>query len=76
MSEEIQRFIEKGTSLLQDSKYEEALQCFESALVLDPKNTSLWNKKGIALRSLGRYDEAIECFNRSLEIEPTDLDAS
>ncbi len=72
----IQSLIEKGTRLLEDAKYDEALECFDKVLSLDPKNTRAWNQKGVALRSLGRYDEAIECFNRSLEIVPKDLDAS
>jgi len=72
----IQSLIEKGTRLLEGAKYDEALECFDKVLSLDPKNTHAWNQKGVALRSLGRYDEAIECFNRSLEIVPKDLDAS
>lgn len=76
MSTEISILIEKGTRLLEDGKYDEALECFDKALSLDPKNTHAWNQKGVALRSLGRYDEAIECFNKALEIVPKDLDAS
>lgn len=76
MSAEISNLVEKGTRLLGDAKYDEALECFDKVLSLDPKNTRAWNQKGVALRSLGRYDEAIECFNRSLEIVPKDLDAS
>jgi tetratricopeptide (TPR) repeat protein len=72
----IQSLIEKGTQLLEDAKYDEALEYLDKALSLDPKNTHAWNQKGVALRSLGRYDEAIECFNRALEIIPKDLDAS
>ena len=76
MSTEIPALIEKGTRLLEDAKYDEALECFNKILSLDPKNTHAWNQKGVALRSLGRYDEAIECFNKALEIVPKDLDAS
>ena len=76
MSAEITALIEKGTHLLEDAKYDEALECFDKVLSLDPKNTHAWNQKGVALRSLGRYDEAIECFNKALEIVPKDLDAS
>ena len=76
MSTEIPALIEKGTRLLEDTKYDEALECFDRVISLDPKNTHAWNQKGVALRSLGRYDEAIECFNKALEIVPKDLDAS
>ena len=76
MSDEIHNLIEKGTRLLEDAKYDEALECFDKVLSLNQKNTHAWNQKGVALRSLGRYDEAIECFNKALEIVPKDLDAS
>ncbi len=72
----IDALIEKGKKLLDDVKFEEALACFEQALLLDQNNPDLWNHKGIALRSIGRYDEALECFNRSLEIDPRDSTAS
>jgi tetratricopeptide (TPR) repeat protein len=68
--------LEKGNDLLLRGLFEQALSCFEQALLLDPKNAELWNQKGVALRSLGRYDEAIECFNKALEIDPTDKNAS
>jgi Flp pilus assembly protein TadD len=68
--------MQKGKALVQDGKYEEALDLFEKALEIDPLNHTLWNQKGIALRSMGRYNEAIECFNKSLELVPKDLGAS
>ena len=68
--------VEKGKKLLDDVKFEEALACFEQALLLDQNNADLWNHKGVALRSIGRYDEALECFNRSLKIDPRDSTAS
>ncbi len=76
MNPKIQEFLKRGDHLLENGKYEEALEYFEKALSLDPDNPNIWNKKGVALRSMGRYGEAIECFNKSLEILPRDLDAS
>ncbi len=76
MDAKVQDLIKKGSSLVEDGKYEEALECFETALSINPNDPDIWNKKGIVLRSMGRYDEAIECFNKSLEISPRDLDAS
>ncbi|MGQ0795002.1 MAG: tetratricopeptide repeat protein [Nitrosopumilaceae archaeon] len=76
ISTQIENFLQKGKSLVQDGKYDEALNLFEKALELYPDDNRLWNQKGVALRSLGRYNEAIECFNKSLELVPKDLDAS
>ncbi|HET6517346.1 MAG TPA: tetratricopeptide repeat protein [Nitrosopumilaceae archaeon] len=72
----IDSLIKQGNNLLDEGKFEEALGCFEQALLLDQKNPELWNYKGVALRSIGRYDDAIECFNKSLEIDPRDKKAS
>ena len=73
---EIDSLVTQGKSFLDNGKFEDALGCFEQALLLDQSNTELWNFKGVALRSIGRYDEAIECFNKSLEIDPRDKKAS
>ena len=65
-----------GKKQLEDGLYNEALNSFEQAILLNQKDPDMWNLKGIALRSLGRYDEAIKCFNKSLEIDPRDKSAS
>ena len=73
---DIQDLIKQGKDFLEEGKFEDALACFEQALLQNQTDPDLWNNKGVVLRSLGRYDEAIECFNRSLEIDPRDKRAS
>jgi len=73
---EIDVLIKNGKIKLEEGKFEDALEFFEQALLLDQKNPELWNNKGVALRSIGRYDEAIDCFNKSLQIDPRDKSAS
>jgi tetratricopeptide (TPR) repeat protein len=73
---DISNLIRKGNDLMEDCKFEESLSFFDQALLLQPNNPDLLNKKGVILRSLGRYDEAIECFNKSLQLDPRDLDSS
>ena len=70
------RLVMLGKKQLEDGHYDDALNSFEQAILLNQKDPDLWNLKGIALRSLGRYNEAIECFNKSLEIDPRDKNAS
>jgi Flp pilus assembly protein TadD len=65
-----------GKKQLEDGHYDDALNLFQKAILLNRNDPDLWNLKGIALRSLGRYNEAIECFNKSLEIDPRDKNAS
>jgi len=72
----VSELLEKGSVLLFEGNFEDALSYFEQALILEPQNSTIWNKKGSALRSLGRYDDALECFNRALELDPSDKKAS
>jgi len=72
----IDELIMMGKKQLEDRQYDDALNLFQKAILLNQNDPDLWNLKGIALRSLGRYNEAIECFNKSLEIDPRDKNAS
>lgn len=72
----VQDLLKRGNELLLEGNYEDALSHFEQALLLEPGDPALWNKKAVTLRSLGRYDDAIECFNRALALDPADKKAS
>ena len=74
--ESIDRLIMLGKKQLDDAQYNDALNSFEQAILLNQNDPDLWNFKGVTLRSLGRYDEAVECFNRSLKIDPRDKNTS
>lgn len=60
----------KGMSLENLGRHEEAIRCLDKALELDPSNYTAWNNKGISLANLGRNEEAIQCLDKSLEINP------
>ncbi|MDC0638510.1 tetratricopeptide repeat protein [Nitrosopumilus sp.] len=62
--------ISQGLQLNIDGKHEEAIQCFDRALEIDPTDESTWESKGDTLNSLGKHEEAIQCFDRALEIDP------
>ncbi len=72
----IPELVSLGKDYLEKGEYENALGCFEQAILLNPNDSELWNFKAVSLRSMGRYDEAVECFNKSLEIDPRDKNAS
>jgi Flp pilus assembly protein TadD len=43
-----------GKKQLEDRQYDDALNLFQKAILLNRNDPDLWNLKGIALRSLGR----------------------
>ena len=58
--ESIDKLIMLGKKQLDDGQYNDALNSFEQAILLNQNDPDLWNFKGVTLRSLGRYDEAVE----------------
>jgi tetratricopeptide (TPR) repeat protein len=62
---------EKGLVLFNLGKYEEALQAFDQAIKLSPKNADNLNSKGVVLAQMGRYNEAIKCFDKAIGQKPS-----
>jgi len=56
----------KGQALLNLNKPEEALDQFDEALRLEPRNVEAWIKKGTALERLQRVDEAIVAYDQAI----------
>ena len=56
----------KGQSRLNLDQAEEALECFEQVLALDPNQPEALVKKGAALERLRKLDEAIACYDRAI----------
>jgi tetratricopeptide (TPR) repeat protein len=67
---EVSEWDAQGVSLTTLGRLEEAIQCFDTALLLDPRHHNAWINKGNALVRLGRRKEAIACYDKSLEICP------
>lgn len=67
----------EGWKLIQEEKYEEAIECYDKALELESSDvdliSSIWNHKGTAFGGLGRYEESIRCSNKALEYNSSDL---
>lgn len=65
----------KGMSLINLSKYEQAITCFDKAINIDPKNSGAWDNKGSALRLMSRHIEAMDCYNNAIKINPSNARA-
>ena len=60
----------KGIALGELKRYEEAIECFDKAIELNPNDPWYWYNKGVALSELKRYEEEIECYDRAIELDP------
>lgn len=47
-------------------EYGKAIQCYDAALRIQPRNPAIWSKKGRALHNLDQFKKAISCFNKAL----------
>jgi tetratricopeptide (TPR) repeat protein len=59
----------KGQTLLNLNNLEEALDQFDEALRLDPRNIEAWIKRGTALERLQRVDEAITAYDQAIAVD-------
>jgi len=60
-----------GVLFYSNSSFDEAKDCFETALNSRPNDVMLWNRLGATLANGGKPEEAIEAYQRALEIRPT-----
>jgi tetratricopeptide (TPR) repeat protein len=60
----------KGASLRNLVRYEEALTCHDRAIALNPQLAEAWCNKGAALGGLGRHKEALTCHDRAIALNP------
>jgi tetratricopeptide (TPR) repeat protein len=52
-----EQWLEKGYVYAILQKYGDAIECFDKAIEIGPKEVIGWNGKGAALDSLGRYQD-------------------
>lgn len=60
---------EKGCELAKQGRLEEAIECFDNALSINPMAIRILTLKGQALHDLERFEEAIPCCDKALEID-------
>jgi tetratricopeptide (TPR) repeat protein len=72
---------DKGTAFAQSGRYQEALQCYDKALAIDPKNADVqWLRRAVLdlmmreawdLLSAGQPKQAMNVYHQALEIDPS-----
>ena len=71
----ISHLLEKGDSLYNQGKYQEAITWYDKVIAVDSNHIFALYNKGTALATLGQYQEAITWFDKVLAIDPNDVDA-
>ncbi|MFX0201566.1 MAG: tetratricopeptide repeat protein, partial [Candidatus Hodarchaeota archaeon] len=63
-------WVSKGIPLGRSGKPEEAMECFDKAVKINPKDARAWVNKGVVLDKLGKPEEVMKCYDRALKIYP------
>ena len=64
----------KGAALGNLNKYQEAINNYNKAIELDPKNFEPYKNKFCPLYNLKRYEEAFETCDKAIKLEPNHHD--
>ena len=67
---EAKTWYENGVYLGNNGKYDEALEAFTSAIVLDPNSSFSHAGRGVAYVAKGQYDKAIEDHSKAISLDP------
>lgn len=70
-----QSILDRCSWLFSSERYEEALQCFDKVLQIDPEFGDAWYQEGLVFSTLGVPGEAVKYFDKALEINPDNEDA-
>lgn len=68
-------WLEKGNSLYEQGRYDEAVTSYDQCLLLNSQLEAAWFNKGNALYMQGDYDNALSAFDKAIEISPLDANA-
>ncbi|HEV2615317.1 MAG TPA: DUF3857 domain-containing protein [Candidatus Acidoferrales bacterium] len=68
--------MEAGAASLKNGNNAKAMQLFEAAIQINPKQKDVWRAVGLAQLGLGKYEEAAAAFRKQLAANPTDETAN
>ncbi len=59
-----------GCILVQEGKFDQAIQVFQAGIAVAPGDATLYNNLGIALLEQKKPEEAIALYRRAIELQP------
>jgi tetratricopeptide (TPR) repeat protein len=59
-----------GDALMDSQRFAEAIDAYDKALALDPKNVNVLVDQGTCYRGAGKFDKAVEQYRKALKINP------
>jgi len=68
----LKQLYENGILLHNQGKFAEALECYDKALAIDPRNSNVLSNKGLSLHNQGKFAEALECYDKALALNSQD----
>ncbi len=75
MKSDAKSYYNKGKILSDVSRLEEAIECFNIAIQLNPNYDLAIFSKGTCLGKLGRFEEEFQCYETALLINPGNKEA-
>jgi tetratricopeptide (TPR) repeat protein len=63
-------WIDLGNALMDVQRYAEAVDAYDKALALDPKNVNVLVDQGTCYRGIGKFEKAVEQYRKALKIDP------
>jgi protein O-GlcNAc transferase len=67
--------VNRGDTLRQQRRYDEALASYEQAIALEPDHAEAFVSRGNALQKLRRFEEAVASYDRVISLRPDHADA-
>ena len=68
-------YLNKGISLVELEKYNDAVACYDKAVIINASDSLIWYNRGVALTQLEKYDDELLSYEKAIEISPGYADA-
>ncbi|HET7147008.1 MAG TPA: tetratricopeptide repeat protein [Candidatus Nitrosopolaris sp.] len=63
-------YVKYGEDMANSNNLEKAIECFDKAIGINPKNDFAWGDRGLILDKQGKTEEALASFSKAIEIDP------